>query len=173
MVISVFWTLIFAISDLSIMNYVCKGSKKNLKHKNNLHIISIGGRSLIRTFLAGATKDAAISSKVLSKLKRKSWSQICSVRRNYVPLHPMMSHSTAGGSLSGVHWKQFIAECGIEYGCQFVTPFSLNPPDCLYTKKSREFLQSYEKTMLLSLDRTLYACRSYRIYPSILHQTGS
>ena len=30
------------------------------------------GRSLIRTFLAGATKDAAISSKVLSKLKRKS-----------------------------------------------------------------------------------------------------
>ena len=54
------------------MNYVCKGSKKNLKHKNNLHIISIEGRSLIRTFMAGATKDAAISSKVLSKLKRKS-----------------------------------------------------------------------------------------------------
>lgn len=42
------------------MNYVCKGSKKNLKHKNNLHIISIEGRSLIRTFLAGATKDAAV-----------------------------------------------------------------------------------------------------------------
>jgi len=40
---------------------------------------------------------------------------------------------------------QFIAECGIEYGLQFVTPFSLNPPDCLYTKKSCEFLQSYEK----------------------------
>ena len=30
------------------------------------------GRSLIRTFLAGATKDAAISLKALSKLKRKS-----------------------------------------------------------------------------------------------------
>ncbi len=25
-----------------------------------------------------------------------------------------MSHSTAGGTSSGVHWKQFIAECGIE-----------------------------------------------------------
>jgi hypothetical protein len=30
------------------------------------------GRSLIRTFLASATKGAAVSSKVLSKLKRKS-----------------------------------------------------------------------------------------------------
>ena len=58
----------------------------------------------------------------------------------------MTSHSTAGGSLSGVHWKQFIAECGIEYGCQFVTQFFLNPPDCLYTKKSWEILQSYEKS---------------------------
>jgi len=56
-----------------------------------------------------------------------------------------MSHSTAGGTSSGVHWKQFIAECGIEYSCQFVTQFFLNPPDCLYTKKSWEFLQSYKK----------------------------
>ena len=41
------------------MNYVCKGSKIN----RNIRIISIKsvkGRSLIRTFLAGATKDAAI-----------------------------------------------------------------------------------------------------------------
>ena len=53
------------------MNYVCKGSKKNSKHKKNQHIISIEGRSLIRTFLAGATKDAAISLKALSKLERK------------------------------------------------------------------------------------------------------
>ena len=37
-------------------------------------IISVIGRSLIRTFLASAAKDAAISSKVLSKLRRKkSW----------------------------------------------------------------------------------------------------
>ena len=50
------------------------------------------------------------------------------------------------GSALGVHWKQFIAECGIENGCQFVTQFFLNPPDCLYTKKSWEFLQSYSKT---------------------------
>ena len=41
---------------------------------------------------------------------------------------------------------QFIAECGIEYGLQFVTQFFLNPLDCHYTKKSWEFLQSYEKT---------------------------
>ena len=52
------------------MNYVCKGSKKNLKHKNNLHIISIEGRSLIRTFLAGATKDAAVIAETESKLGR-------------------------------------------------------------------------------------------------------
>ena len=64
----------------------------------------------------------------------------------FVTLHPIMSHSTAGGSLSGVHWKQFIAECGIEYGCQFVTQIFLNLPDCLYIKKSWEILQSYEKT---------------------------
>ena len=50
------------------------------------------------------------------------------------------------GSASGVHWKQFIAECGIEYGYQIVTQFFLNPPDCLYTKKSCEFLQSYGKS---------------------------
>ena len=40
----------------------------------------------------------------------------------------------------------FIVECGIEYGCQFVTQFFLNPPDCLYTKKSWEILQSYEES---------------------------
>ena len=54
------------------MNYVCKGSKIKSKNKNNQHIISIEGRSLIRTFLAGATKDAAISSRALSKLRAKS-----------------------------------------------------------------------------------------------------
>jgi DNA-binding MarR family transcriptional regulator len=32
------------------------------------HIITVEGRSLIRTFLAGATKDATISSRALSKL---------------------------------------------------------------------------------------------------------
>lgn len=53
------------------MNYVCKGSKIKSKNKNNQHIISIEGRSLIRTFLASATIDAAASSKVLSKLREK------------------------------------------------------------------------------------------------------
>ena len=57
-----------------------------------------------------------------------------------------MSHKTAGGSASGVHWKQFIAECGIEYGLQIVTLFFLNSSDCLYTKKSWEIFQSYEKS---------------------------
>jgi len=41
---------------------------------------------------------------------------------------------------------QFIAECGIEYGCQFVTRIFLKSPDCLYLKKSWEFVQSYEKS---------------------------
>ena len=40
---------------------------------------------------------------------------------------------------------QFIAERGIENGLQIVTPKILNPPDCLYTKKSWEILQSYKK----------------------------
>ena len=63
-----------------------------------------------------------------------------------VPLRPKLSHRTAGGSASGAHWKQFIAERGIEYGLQFVTPFFINSPNCLYTKKSSNFLQSYEKS---------------------------
>ena len=29
--------------------------------------------------------------------------------------------------------QHILAECGIEYGCQIVTPFSFNSPDCLYT----------------------------------------
>ncbi len=41
---------------------------------------------------------------------------------------------------------QFIAECGIEYGLQFVTQFFLNSPDCLYIKKYCNFLQSYKKS---------------------------
>jgi len=36
------------------------------------HVITVEGRSLIRTFLAGATKDATISSWALSKLRTKS-----------------------------------------------------------------------------------------------------
>ena len=53
---------------------------------------------------------------------------------------------TAGGTSSGVHWMHFIVECGIEYGFQFVTQIFINSPDCLYIKKSWEFLQSYKKT---------------------------
>ena len=43
--------------------------------------------------------------------------------------------------------EQFIAERGIEYGLQFVTFKILNSPDCLYIKKSSEFLQSYENLL--------------------------
>ena len=57
-----------------------------------------------------------------------------------------MSHETAGDSLSGAHWKQFIAERGIEYGLQIVTLKILKSPDSLYLKKSCESLQSYEKS---------------------------
>ena len=42
--------------------------------------------------------------------------------------------------------EQFIAERGIEYGLQFVTRFFFNSSDCLYLKKSYEFLQSYKKS---------------------------
>jgi hypothetical protein len=51
---------------------------------------------------------------------------------------------------------QFIAECGIEYGCQFVTQFFFNPPDCLYIKKSCKFLQSYEKTSEMQKESLLF-----------------
>ena len=67
---------------------------------------------------------------------------------------------TAGGSASGVHWMHFIAECGIEYGFQFVTQFFLNLPDCLYTKKSWEFLQSYKKT---SGEQNKFICFFFRV----------
>ena len=63
------------------------------------------------------------------------------------------------GSASGVHWKQFIAECGIEYGCQFVTPFSFNSPDSLYTKKNWEFIQSYEKSRAEQNQSICFFCR--------------
>jgi hypothetical protein len=49
--------------------------------------------------------------------------------------------------------EQFIAEHGIEYGLQFVTPFFPNSPNCLYLKKSIKFLQSYEKNL-----KTPYFC---------------
>ena len=35
------------------------------------HVITVEGRSLIRTFLADATKDAAIAIHETSKLKRR------------------------------------------------------------------------------------------------------
>ena len=65
-----------------------------------------------------------------------------------------MGHNTAGSFSSGAHWKQFIAERGIEYGLQFVTPFFLNSLNCLYLKKSCKFLQSYEKTHQLRILKT-------------------
>jgi len=59
---------------------------------------------------------------------------------------------------------QFIAECGIEYGCQIVTPFSFNSPDCLYTKKNREILQSYEKTREMQKESSLFFSFPRRSY---------
>jgi len=53
---------------------------------------------------------------------------------------------------------QFIAECGIEYGLQFVTQFFFNPPDCLFLKKSIKFLQSYEKTRAKQKKTTIFFC---------------
>ena len=73
-----------------------------------------------------------------------------------------MSHKTAGGHSSGAHWMQFIAERGIEYGLQFVTQFFLNSPDCLYTKKSSEFLQSYEKTSEMQKENVIFF-----LFPSV------
>jgi len=52
--------------------------------------------------------------------------------------------------------EQFIVEHGIEYGLQFVTPFSFNPTNCLYTKKFCDFLQSYEKSS--TKQRNLFLC---------------
>jgi hypothetical protein len=49
--------------------------------------------------------------------------------------------------------EQFIAEHGIEYDLQFVTPFFLNSLECLYTKKACKFLQSYEKKFTFLLMR--------------------
>ena len=43
--------------------------------------------------------------------RSKILKQIWCFAHLFVTLHPMMSHSTAGGSPSGVHWKQFIADC--------------------------------------------------------------
>ena len=39
---------------------------------------------------------------------------------------------------------------------QFVTQFFLNPPDCLYTKKSWEILQSYIKTREMQKESLLF-----------------
>ena len=63
---------------------------------------------------------------------------IWSSQKKSLPLHPMMSHKTAGGSSSGVHWMHFIAECGIEYGCQFVNQFFLYPPQTAFIQRKAE-----------------------------------
>ena len=54
----------------------------------------------------------------------------------------------AGDPSSGAHWKQFIAERGIENGLQSVTQKILKSPDCLYLKKSCKFVQSYKKFLI-------------------------
>ena len=84
--------------------------------------------------------------KKVTRISDKNMQSIWWIQKKWLPLHPMMCHKTAGGSSSGAHWKQFIAERGIEYGFQFVTPKILNSPDSLYLKKSCKFLQSYEKS---------------------------
>ena len=81
-----------------------------------------------------------------------------------VPLHPMASHKNGWWFTVGCSLTQFIAECGIEYGRQFVTHFFLNPPDCLYTKKFCDFFQSYGKTSAEQNKLVCFLCRVRQTY---------
>jgi len=58
----------------------------------------------------------------------------------------MASHKNGWWLIIGCSFRQFIAEQRIENGLLSVTQKILNPTNCLYTKESYEFLQSYEKS---------------------------
>ena len=60
---------------------------------------------------------------------------------------------TAGGSSSGVHWMQFVAERRIENGLQIVTRISLNPPNSLHIKKNCFSFQKYKDTYKIVLNK--------------------
>ena len=62
------------------------------------HVITVEGRSLIRTFLAGATKGAAVIAETESKLgrKRNIFFVLLSFFRNFVRI---LSFSLYKGSL--------------------------------------------------------------------------
>ena len=62
---------------------------------------------------------------------------------------------------------QFIAECGIEYGLQFVTQFFLNPPNGLYIKKDCDFFQSYEKTSEMQKENWFFFSNSQIVLCSL------
>ena len=66
------------------------------------HCHWVRGRSLIRTFLAGATKDAAVYEMSDEQAQKKKCEQIWLFQKNCLPLHPMMSHKMAAGLVSGV-----------------------------------------------------------------------
>ena len=68
-----------------------------------------------------------------------------------VPLHPMASHKNGWWLIIGCSFRQFIAEQRIENGLLSVTLKILNLPNCLHTKESCEFLQSYEKKIRLQI----------------------
>lgn len=62
-----------------------------------------------------------------------------------LPLYPTMSH---WNRLVAQHReffdKQIMAEWGNENRCQFVTPFFLNSPNCLYLQKVCDFIQKLQ-----------------------------
>ena len=64
-----------------------------------------------------------------------------------VPLHSMMSHKNGWWLIIGCSFRQFIAEQRIENGLLSVTQKILNLTNCLYTKESCDFFQSYEKSL--------------------------
>lgn len=62
-----------------------------------------------------------------------------------LPLSPTMSHWNRLVALRREFIdKQIKAECGIENGLLFVTPFFLNLSDCLYCKRFAIFIQFYK-----------------------------
>ena len=85
----------------------------------------------------------------------------------------MMSHKNGWWLIIGCSFRQFIAEQRIENGLLSVTQKILNPTNCLYTKESCDFLQSYEKSFkfqvssfnffrLFSLENTNKNKKSFR-----------
>ena len=61
----------------------------------------------------------------------------------------------------GCSLMQFIAECGIEYGCQFVTPFSFNSPRLPLDKERMRNLTELRKVSKYYLLSALKESKSF------------